>query len=143
MHNPLRTLRWSAWLGWQVQSNWTDPWLFALYVVIKPLTGSLLLVCMYWAVTAAGSGATGYLPFLYVSNACYLLVGAVAFRMTWAVISDREHYGMLKYVYMSPARLWNYLIGRGLAGSVEALAGALITLGIGLALFPDLRAVFS
>ncbi len=139
MTTLLRGLRWSTWLGWQIQSNWTDPWLFVLYVVVKPLAGSLLLVCMYWAVTGAGGGSPGYLPFLYVSNACYLLVGAVAFRMTWAVISDREHYGMLKYVVITPARLSTYLMGRGLAGSVEAVAGALITLAVGMLLFPELR----
>ena len=81
MHNYLRTLRWSSWLGWQIQSNWTDPWLFAIYVVVKPLAGSLLLLCMYWAAARVTQVPSGYLPFLYVSNACYLLVGAVALAL--------------------------------------------------------------
>jgi ABC-2 type transport system permease protein len=136
------TLRWSSWLGWQIQSNWTDPWLFAIYVVVKPLMGSMLLVCMYWAVAQTGAAASGFLPFLYVSNACYLLVGAITFGMTWAVVSDREHYGMLKYMVLAPARLETYLVGRGLAGSVAAFLGAIITLIIGCLLFPELRETF-
>jgi len=134
----LRTLRLAAWLGWQIESNWTDPWLFTVYMLIKPFTGSLLLVCMYWAARTATGGAvsTSFLPFLYVSNACYMLVGAVMFGMSWAVISDREHYGMLKYVYISPVQLRSYLVGRGAARVVEALLGALLTLGLGLLLYP-------
>jgi ABC-2 type transport system permease protein len=139
MRNHLRTLRWSAWLGWQIQCNWTDPWLFAIYVVVKPVAASLLLICMYWAAGRVTQVPEGYLSFLYVSNACYLLVGAVAFRMTWAVISDREHYGMLKYVYVSPGALGPHLVGRGLAGTLEAVLGVLVTLAIGLLLFPELR----
>src|SRR5215831_12556939 len=103
MRDHLRSLRWAAWLGWQIESNWTRPWLFLLYVLVKPLTGSLLLVCMFAAVRMAPGSAVSpeFLPFLFVSNACYLLVGAVTFGMSWAVLSDREHYGMLKYIYIS------------------------------------------
>jgi ABC-2 type transport system permease protein len=143
MREHLRTLRWSAWLGWQIQSNWTDPWLFAIYVVVKPVAASLLLICMYWAASRVTTVPSGYLPFLYVSNACYLLVGAVSFRMTWAVITDREHYGMLKYVYVSPGALGSYLVGHGLAGALEAVPGVLVTLAIGLLLFPELRSAFA
>jgi ABC-2 type transport system permease protein len=138
----LRSLRWAAWLGWRIESNWTRPWIFLIYVLVKPLTGSLLLVCMFTAVRLAPGSAVApeFLPFLFVSNSCYLLVGAVTFGMSWAVISDRENYGMLKYVYISPARLPTYLVGRGLARSIEAVLGALLTLTIGVALFPELRA---
>ncbi len=49
MTETLRTLRWSTWLGWQIESNWADVRLFLLYLVIKPVCGSLLLVCMFYA----------------------------------------------------------------------------------------------
>ena len=110
MHNTLRALRWSMWLGWQIESNWTDPWLFAIYVVAKPLAGSLLIVFMYFA-----AGQTSLLPFSYVGNAVYMLVGSVGFGMSAAVVTDRENYGMLKYIRVSPIGLQSYLIGRGLA----------------------------
>jgi ABC-2 type transport system permease protein len=140
MMDHLRTLRLSAWLGWQIESNWTEPWLFAVYVLFKPLCGSFLLVCMYWAVQGATDNGvpTAFLPFMYVSNACYMLVGAVMFGLSWVVISDREHYRMLKYIYISPVRLRSYLAGRGLARAAEAVLGALLTLGIGVLLLPDL-----
>jgi ABC-2 type transport system permease protein len=136
-----RTLRWSAWLGWQLESNWTEPWLFALYVIIKPLASSLLLVCMYYAARAATAGAVPpeFLPYMYVSNACYGLVGAVMFGMSYAIIADREHYGMLKYVYISPGRLSTFCIGRALSGGGQALLGGALNLGVGIAAFPEVR----
>jgi ABC-2 type transport system permease protein len=140
MH-PLRTLRWSVWLGWQIESNWTDPWLFAVYVVAKPLTGSLLLVFMFWAAWSATQGAVRpeSMAFSYAGNALYMLVGAVGFGMSGSVIADREHYGMLKYVRISPAGLQSYLVGRGLAGGAQGALGALLTIAAGLLLPLGLR----
>src|SRR5437764_821298 len=97
---------------------------------------------MYWtaARTVGSAMPAGYLGFLYVSNACYMLVASIAFGMSWAVISDREHYGMLKYLRVSPARLETYLVGRGLAKGVEGMSGAALTLLLGWLILPELRA---
>src|SRR5919197_5975309 len=136
-----RTLRCAAWLGWQIDSNWASPWLFVLYVLVKPLAGSLLLVCMYSAVRAAADGVTpGFLPFLYVSSACFMLVGGVTFGMSNAVVTDRESYGMLKFIRISPAAFRSYLVRRGLSRTLQASVGAVLTVGVGLAIFPELRA---
>jgi ABC-2 type transport system permease protein len=31
----LRSFRLSTWLGWQIESNWADPFLFAVYSLVK------------------------------------------------------------------------------------------------------------
>ncbi len=136
LKDTLRTLRWSLWLGWQIESNWADPWLFTLYVLLKPLTGSLLLVFMFQAARVATSGAVpaAMLPFSFLGNALFMLVGAVAGGMSGAVVADREYYGMLKYLRISPIGLRSYLLGRGLAGGLEGLVGALFTVAAGLLL---------
>jgi ABC-2 type transport system permease protein len=136
-----RTLRWSAWLGWQIDSNWANPWLFVLYVMVKPLAGAMLLVCMFWAVRAVGhdSVTPGFLPFLYVSSSAFMVVGGVAFGISNAVVTDRDSYGMLKFIRMSPAGFRSYLVGRGLSRTLQASVGAFLTVGIGLVLFPELR----
>jgi ABC-2 type transport system permease protein len=141
MNQKRNTFRWAAWLGWQLESNWTEPWLFIIYVLVKPVTSSLLLVCMYYAARAATQGAVPpeFLPYMYVSNACYLLVGAVMFGMSYAVITDREHYRMLKYIYIGPGHLQTYFVGRALAGAAEALLGGLLNVAIGAAFFPGVR----
>src|SRR3954451_10862825 len=134
-----RTLRWSTWLGWQIESNWADPWLFALYLLVKPVTGSLVLVFMFFAARAVAQTPSEYLPYVYVSNACFGLVGTVMFGMSYVVISDREHYGMLKYVFISPARLQGYLFGRGIARAMEGALGGGVTVVAGLVLFSEVR----
>jgi len=144
MREPLNTLHWSIWLGWQIESNWANPWLFALYLVVKPIAGSLMLVGMFYAANAAvvATGRSGVppelLPFVYVSNACFGLVGAVMFGMSNVVTSDRDSYRMLKYIFISPGRLQAYFLGRGVARFLEGVAGGAITLLAGLAL-PGIR----
>lgn len=138
----LRTLRLAAWLGWQLETNWASPWLFSVYMFIKPVCGSLVLVCMFYAARAApGSRVPAeFLPYLYVSNACYALVGQVMFGLSYVVVRDREHYRMLKYIYISPAHFQTYLLGRGLARGLEGIVGAGLNLSVGLFLFGELRA---
>ncbi|OWK45153.1 ABC transporter permease [Fimbriiglobus ruber] len=145
MIEPLRTLSWSTWLGWQIESNWADLRLVLLYLVVKPICGSLMLVCMFFAVKyAAANGAVPtrvppeFLPYIYVSNACYGLVGAVMFGMSYVVISDRESYRMLKYIFISPAQFQAYFVGRGLARALEGVVGGVITISAGLAV-PEIR----
>ena len=142
MNSSLRTLRWSTWLGWQVESNWADWRLFILYLVIKPVTGSLVLVCMYFATKYAIGGRipADVLPYIYVSNACYGLVGTVMFGMSYVVVTDREHYRMLKYIFISPAVFPAYFVGRGLARALEGVVGGAITIVVGSLLFSEVRA---
>jgi ABC-2 type transport system permease protein len=146
----LRTLRLAAWLGWQLETNWASPGLFTLYILVKPLCGSLMLVCMFYAVDqAARAGAVGavgrtglapeFLPYMYVSNACYGLVGSVMFGLSYAVVRDREHYRMLKYIYISPAHFQTYFLGRGAARAAEGIIGGMLNLMVGLTLFGQLR----
>jgi ABC-2 type transport system permease protein len=139
-----RSLRWAAWLGWQLESIWASPWLFVRYSLVKPLAGSRLLVCMYWAARTAttGQGAPGFLPFLYVSSACFMVLGGVTFGMSNAIVSVRESYSMLKFIRISPVRLRSFLIGRGLARAGQAGVGTLLTLTVGLLLFPEIRDAF-
>ncbi len=141
----LRTLRLSAWLGWQLETNWTSPLLFAVYMFVKPVCGSLMLVGMFFAADQAAVGigrariSPQFLPYMYVSNACYGLVGTVMFGLSYAVVRDREHYRMLKYVYISPAQFQTYFLGRGASRALEGIVGGVLSLTTGLILFAQVR----
>jgi ABC-2 type transport system permease protein len=140
MFAHLRTLRLAAWLGWQLETNWASPWLFAIYMLIKPVCGSLMLVCMFYAARhATGRVPMEFLPYLYISNACFGLVSTMMFGLSYAVVRDREHYRMLKYVYISPAHFQTYFLGRGAARGLEGTIGGVINIAVGLFLFADLR----
>lgn len=128
----LRSLRVAAWLGWQIESNWTDPFLFAIYSIAKPIAGTLILVFMYVVVARGGLGNPLF-PYIFVGNAFYIYVGAVLMGVSWAVIDDREHYGMLKYMYTAPLNIYAYLLGRGVAKTAIATIAVAITLLFGVA----------
>jgi ABC-2 type transport system permease protein len=137
----LRTLRLAAWLGWQLETNWASPGLFAVYMLIKPVCGSLMLVFMFYAARTATAGRVPaeFLPYLYISNACFGLVSTVMFGLSYAVVRDREHYRMLKYVYISPAHFQTYFLGRGAARGLEGTIGGVLNISVGLMLFSGLR----
>jgi ABC-2 type transport system permease protein len=117
-------------LGWQIESNWTDPLLFAIYSVIKPVAASLILVFMYLVITRGRTG-TELFAYIYVGNAFYIFVGNVLFGISWVIHDDREHYEMLKYIYLSPVRIYIYLLGRGMAKLFISAISVAITLAFG------------
>ena len=41
------TFKWSAWLGWQMESNWTRPFIFAIYAIVRPIAGALIIMVMF------------------------------------------------------------------------------------------------
>lgn len=130
-HTFLRSFRMATWLGWQIESNWTDPFLFAVYSIVKPLAGAAILVVMYSIVTG-GDFDTLIFPYIYLGNAFYIYVGRVMTGISWAVIDDREHYKTLKYMYVAPIHFPTYLLGRGVSGFIIASISVLITILVGV-----------
>jgi ABC-2 type transport system permease protein len=133
--NPLsgysRSFRIAAWLGWQIESNWTDPFLFAIYSIIKPLAGAAILVVMYSVITS-GNFSSPIFSYIYLGNAFYIYVGAVMTGISWAVTDDREHYKTLKYMYIAPINIQAYLIGRGVAKFLVGSISVIITIVFGV-----------
>ena len=127
----LRSFRIAAWLGWQIESNWTDPFLFAIYSVVKPLASAAILVVMY-AIITQSNFASPIFPYIYLGNAFYTYVGAVMSGISWAVMDDREHYKTLKYMYVAPISIPMYLIGRGVAKFIVGSISVFITILFGV-----------
>lgn len=136
-----RSFRMAAWLGWQIESNWTDPFLFAIYSIIKPVAGAAILVVMYSVITK-GDFAQPIFTYIYLGYAFYIYVGSVMTGISWAVIDDREHYKTLKYMYIAPINIPAYLIGRGVAKFLVGSISVLITIIFGV-LFLHVNIVFS
>src|SRR3990170_2106624 len=127
----LRSFKTAAWLGWQIESNWTDPFLFAVYSIVKPISSAAILVVMYSIITR-GDFASPIFPYIYLGNAFYIYVGAVMAGISWAVIDDREHYKTLKYMYIAPISIPIYLFGRGIARFLVGSVSVLITILFGV-----------
>src|SRR5579863_7849569 len=121
----------AAWLGWQIESNWTHPLLFALYSIGKPIAFSAILVVLYGAVTG-GKFASPMFAYMYLGNAFYMYVGAVMTGMAYAVAEDRERYQTLRSIYVAPVDVRWYLAGRGVARFVTGTASVMVTVGFGI-----------
>jgi ABC-2 type transport system permease protein len=132
-----RSFKIATWLGWQIESNWTDPFLFAVYSIVKPVAGAAILVVMYGIITQ-GNFAAPLFTYIFLGNAFYIYVGSVMTGISWAVIDDREHYRTIKYIYIAPIRVPYYLIGRGVARFLTGTVSVIITLLAGV-LFLNLR----
>ena len=127
-----RSLRTAAWLGWQIESNWASPALFALYSIIKPLTSAAILVVMFGMVTQGNFGSPAF-AYMYIGNAFYMYVGAIIAGMAQSVVDDRERFRTLKSMYVAPVNIPLYLTGRGVARFFTTTLSVLVTIAFGVA----------
>src|SRR5436853_5530217 len=130
-------------VGWKIESNWTDPVLFATYQVIRPLASLLIvafIVIIGASVGAAANSAfyTQYLAWLIVGNAFYAFVLQIMLGMAILVHVDRTRYEVLKNIYISPGTLHPYVIGRGLVSVVNGAVSVVLTLLFSVAIFNGL-----
>ncbi|OGN81417.1 MAG: hypothetical protein A2X23_10265 [Chloroflexi bacterium GWC2_73_18] len=126
-----RSFATAARLGWQMEANWTDPLLFFIYSVAKPVAAALILVVMIEVI--GGSAGRGLRAFVVVGSALWSFVVSGMAGLAWSVLDDRERYRMLKYVYVSPSAFGIVLLGRGMARLAIGAMGAAITLAVGVA----------
>ena len=125
-----QAFRTAAVLGWQMEANWTDPVLFFIYSIAKPLSAALILVVMIDIIS--GGAAPEYRAFVVVGTALWSIVLAGISGLAWSILDDRERYRMLKYVYVSPSDFLIVLLGRGVARLGVGIVGGLITIGVGI-----------
>ena len=128
--DTVRTFNVAVRLGWQLEANWTDPFLFFVYSVAKPVSSALMLVVMLEVI--GGPAGHAFRPFVVVGSALWAFVLNGIAGLAWSVLEDRERYRVLKYVYVSPADFLTVLVGRGVARIGVGLAGVVITLVVGV-----------
>lgn len=127
-----RSFTTAARLGWQMESNWTDPVLFLVYSVAKPLASALILVVMLDVIS--GGARPDYRAFVVIGSALWTFVLSGVSGLAWMILDDRERYRMLKYLYVSPSDFLAVVFGRGVARIGVGAMGAAITLAVGVLL---------
>ena len=125
-----RTFRTAIGLGWAIESNWSDPFLFAIYTMAKPLAAAMILVLMFQVVT--GGGNTDFLQFLIVGSALWNVVYGVMAGLVQSIMDERERYRMMKYVVVTPTSLFPFLLGRSLARVLTSFVAVALTLVVGV-----------
>lgn len=133
-----RTFKVAAWLGWEMDSNWTEPWLFIVYSVVKPVAGAFILVLMYVVFVAIGQlqGDPEAFSYMYVGNSFFIFVAFVLFGTFQVIQSDREWYQTIRYIYISPISYYVYILGRAASKIAVAAFAVAITLVFGVLFLP-------
>jgi ABC-2 type transport system permease protein len=121
----LRSLAAASRLGWAITSNWTRPFIFLVYSLLRPISAALILVIMYRFISG-GKPVTAYLAFLVTGTAFWAFVQGGIAGLADGITEDRGHYRMLKYVYTAPQHFYIYLVGRGAAQFGNALVSAFV-----------------
>lgn len=128
------TVRTAARLGWTIESNWTDPFLFLVYSIAKPLSHAAILVVMIMVVS--GGRTEGPLfNYIFIGNACYTWATSVIVGVSYGVMDDRERYKTLKYLCLAPISMPLYLMGRGAAQFLMGCIAVALTLALGVLAF--------
>ena len=126
-----RSFRTAIGLGWAIESNWSDPFLFAVYTAAKPLAGALILVVMFSVIIPQGQ-QTDFLQFMIVGTALWNVVFGVMGGLVQSILEDRERYRMMKYVVVTPSSLFPFLLGRSLARVLISFVAVALTLVVGV-----------
>ena len=117
-------------LGWRLEANWTDPLLFFIYSVAKPVSAALILVFMVNVISATPDPLVR--GFVVFGSALWSFVISGIQGLAQSVLEDRERFQMLKYVYLSPSDFGIVLLGRGVARVAVGAMGALIVIAVGI-----------
>ncbi|NWG10312.1 ABC transporter permease [Candidatus Bathyarchaeota archaeon] len=138
----LRTVKQAIWLGWKIDTNWADPLVFAIYYLIRPLAGLLIVGFIF----LIGSGVAGtfnpdYFAFMFIGNSFFIYVVQIMMSMSILIHEDRSHYEVLRHIYLTPGSLRWYILGRALNGVLNATVSLILTLGFGLLIFQVLLGV--
>jgi len=129
-----RTFKIATWLGWELDSNWTEPALFILYSVIKPIAGAFILVLMYLVFAAIGQFRDpAMFGFIYIGNSFFIFVGSTLFGTFQVIQADREWYETMRYVYIAPMSYYTYIVGRAASKVAVSALAVVITLAFGVA----------
>jgi len=139
----LRTVKQAIWVGWKVETNWADPLVFAIYYLIRPIAGLLIVGFVFLIGSFASGGALNsqYFVYMFIGNSFFLYVLQVMQTMTMLIHEDRSHYEVLKHIYLTPGSLSWYIVGRALNGVMNASVSLLLTLVFGVVIFQGLLGV--
>jgi len=125
-----RSFRTAIGLGWAIEANWSDPFLFAVYTMAKPLAAAGILVVMFQVITQGQNPE--FLQFLIVGSALWNVVFGVMSGLVQSILEDRERYRMMKYVVVTPSSLFPFLLGRSLARVLLSFIAVVLTMAVGI-----------
>ncbi len=114
-------------LGWKMDGNWAPPLVYLFIALLSPAAGVMILVFMY-LVILGDSSDRNFIAFLMAGSSVFIYVRMVLQGYGWAIVEDREHYKLLRYIYIAPVPLPIQLFGRSMSKIGIATVGAALTI---------------
>jgi len=131
----LRTIKQAIWVGWKVETNWADPFVFAIYYLVRPIAGLLIVGFIFIIGSLGGVLNPSYFAFMFIGNSFFVYVTQIMMTMSTLIHDDRSHYEVLKHIYLAPGSLSWYIVGRALNGVLNGTISLVLTLGFGVLIF--------
>lgn len=125
-----RAIRANARLGWNIEGNWAPPVLYLAFALIAPVSAMLMLVFMYLVILGDSSDKS-FLAFLLTGSTVFMYMRLILQGACFAVVEDREHFRILRYIYIAPVPFPAQVFGRVAVKLLIGTVGVLITLTAG------------
>ncbi len=125
----------AAWLGWKLDSNWTDPTLFAIYYMIRPLSGLLIVGFMFIIASTLGKFDPSFFAYIFVGTTFFVYMTQLSQTMAILIPEERARYETMKQIYISPGSIRPYIVGRSLAAVLNATISVILTFILGDLIF--------
>ena len=134
--NTAKVMAQGAWIGWKVESNWTDPFVFLAYMIAKPMA-SVLMIGLIFLIGSDAAGTMNQQFFFYTFTGAIFFIypTTLAISLGYLMHEDRAKYEVLKQIYIAPESLKPYIFGRVIASSVNATVSVIAVFVIGTVIF--------
>lgn len=138
----VRTIKQAAWIGWKIESNWTDPLIFSVFYIVRPLSGLLIAGFIFLLGSSVlGSFSSEFFTYIFIGNALFSYVIQITMEMSWLIHEERARYEVLKHIYISPNSLGPYIFGRGLIAALGATVSVILTFVLGFLIFDTMMGI--
>jgi len=134
--NTAKVMAQGAWIGWKVESNWTDPFVFLAYMIAKPMA-SVLMIGLIFLIGSDAAGTMNQQFFFYTFTGAIFFIypTTLAISLGYLMHEDRAKYEVLKQIYIAPESIKPYIFGRVIASSVNATVSVIAAFVIGTVIF--------
>lgn len=134
--STVKVLAQGAWIGWKVESNWTDPFVFLAYMIAKPIA-SVFLIGLIFLIGSDAAGIMNQQFFFYTFTGAIFFIypATMAISLGYLVHEDRAKYEVLKHIYIAPESVKPYIFGRVIASAVNATVSVIAAFVIGTSIF--------
>ncbi|RMF30861.1 MAG: ABC transporter permease [Candidatus Nitrosothermus koennekii] len=134
----MKIIKQGIWIGWKVESNWADPFVFLSYIIIKPIAHVIIIGLIF----LIGSDAAGFINdelFFYTFTGAVFFIYPITILITlgYLIHEDRAKYEVLKNIYIVPRAIKGYIIGRALASAINASISVIISIIIANLIFTN------